>query len=310
MISVDGLAAADVASNFIQRWNHNRAFAPNQQSIPLLLSKRAGLHTFKFKESPLQDRRKSFRRDASALRDSILMHLRSSQSKGDKVVRDDTDLVFMPGNQDFYKRLSLERKKDNKLGAIRESSSDGVDSHSNVAGGNRKRAGTDGQQRRAPLPAALVSEISTNSLGHNHGTSSSDLLRSLPTKKTELSTSNLENSPLGHPLSKSFPDIGASEPDESNSESSDDSRSLGSILAGMNEGTCSCQVVRSISPLTGSTRKEHSLYEAYLYAIRSAKHYIYIENHSVRTCLNYLNAFVVRLISRMLQRFGYISRPC
>jgi phospholipase D1/2 len=43
-------------------------------------------------------------------------------------------------------------------------------------------------------------------------------------------------------------------------------------------GTCCVQVIRSMDRWSGSTRNERSIYGAYIRAINSAEHFIYIEN--------------------------------
>ncbi|KAL6077692.1 Phospholipase D1 [Balamuthia mandrillaris] len=212
MVRIDGLAANDVTSNFIQRWNHHRIFASKLSSSSSSSSSYPSCKYPKEEPPPLFSRRNVF-------------------------------------------------EETFRFGA-------------------------------SPPAEKLTNKVKWKNFAKEMEHRATNFLHEME-----------ESTPAFLHLSRTERSEAANQKKNYNSASRRKSRTRNDYYT--NEGerprkTCVCQIVRSISPKTGATRVETSLYSAYLSAIDDAQHFIYMENATLLS-VGQQHQILERLIDRIMR---------
>jgi len=263
MLSVDGASAGDVSSNFIQRWNHNRAFNSLSRTgeVPFLTTKRRLSDLF----IPRDSRDTPPSAAAEEKKEKIWNYWLHQHPLHDTTPAQYTEALVTAG---LEKVNELRAKIPQHMRGSKHVSGEGHEVE-----GEERKSERGGEQQQGDTKKEKGKEKKHYHHHHHHlhlhkqvgfADSSSKRHKHIWERKEGIRRMTPRRG-LGHP-----------------------------------ENGMTCQIVRTISAPTGASQKDTSLYGAILNAIEISEHYVYIENQSVRL---FYSLFVLTLTFFNIEQF-------
>jgi len=248
MLSVDGASAGDVSSNFIQRWNHNRAFNSLSRTgeVPFLTTKRRLSDLF----IPRDSKETPPSAAAEEKKEKIWNYWLHQHPLHDTTPAQYTEALVTAG---LEKVNELRAKIPQHMRGSKHVSGEGHE----VEGEERKSE--RGREQKQGDTKKEKEKGKEKKLHHHH--------LHLPKKVGFADSSSKRHKHIW--------------------ERKEGIRRMTPRRSGLLENGMTCQIVRTISAPTGASQKDTSLYGAILNAIEISEHYVYIENQSVRIYLVY-----------------------
>lgn len=268
-MSVGGLAAGDVSLNFIQRWNHNIAFNLLKKEAPLLFAKRpVSFDVPRYEATPVST--------PPSVREHYAQKYHLSKLRPDA-----------PSQRTKEKRRT-KRATRNRSQTLSEDVQDlqpGQASSSRTRTLVPRKRAQSLKGRRATLPYGSSESKDENARDKIRFYSLSDRA-DLPHSSEELAT--IRESLQGRKTPSKAEDAENNAKKEEEKEAEQPTTPEPEVKQNhspVSPGGVNCQVVRTISPLSGASYNENSIYEAIVHAIKQSQHYVYIENQCVLSSL-------------------------